>query len=250
MRATVTSTAEIEERSATTPFWPRGWWRIVDSRIGIVPVPVFVLLIPLIAGFVATGKVPSDILMAIVLLTVGGFACAEIGKRLPVLRNIGAAAIFATFIPSALVYCQLLPEPLVGLDHRLHQGQQLPLPVHRRDHRRQHPGHGPPGADHGLPEDLRPAGRRLDGGGRASAARSARRWAWALYHTFFYIVVPIMAGGVGEGAIPLSIGYAADHAPAAGRPVRPGAAAGDAGQPDGDHPGRARSTASASATRA
>src|SRR5207248_3166491 len=28
------------------------------------------------------------------------------------------------------------------------------------------------------------------------------------YHTFFFIVVPIMAGGVGEGAIPLSVGYA------------------------------------------
>jgi Na+/citrate or Na+/malate symporter len=28
-------------------------------------------------------------------------------------------------------------------------------------------------------------------------------------HTLFFIVIPIMAGGVGEGAIPLSIGYAA-----------------------------------------
>jgi Na+/citrate or Na+/malate symporter len=27
------------------------------------------------------------------------------------------------------------------------------------------------------------------------------------HHTFFFVVVPIMAGGVGEGAIPLSIGY-------------------------------------------
>jgi Na+/citrate or Na+/malate symporter len=27
------------------------------------------------------------------------------------------------------------------------------------------------------------------------------------YHTFFFVVVPIMAGGIGEGAIPLSIGY-------------------------------------------
>src|SRR5437879_2686709 len=27
------------------------------------------------------------------------------------------------------------------------------------------------------------------------------------YHTFFFVVVPIMAGGVGEGAIPLSVGY-------------------------------------------
>jgi Na+/citrate or Na+/malate symporter len=26
-------------------------------------------------------------------------------------------------------------------------------------------------------------------------------------HTFFYLIVPVMAGGVGEGAIPLSVGY-------------------------------------------
>jgi len=38
-----------------------------------------------------------------------GLPCAEIGKRLPLLRNIGAAAIFATFIPSALAYYKLLP---------------------------------------------------------------------------------------------------------------------------------------------
>src|SRR5690242_10873516 len=28
------------------------------------------------------------------------------------------------------------------------------------------------------------------------------------HDTFFYIVVPIMAGGVGEGAVPLTLGYA------------------------------------------
>ena len=40
---------------------------------------------------------------------IGGFTCVKIGKRLPVLHNIGAAAIFATFIPSTLAYCKLLP---------------------------------------------------------------------------------------------------------------------------------------------
>jgi hypothetical protein len=43
------------------------------------------------------------------VLEIGGFTCVEIGKRLPVLHNIGAAAIFATFIPSALAYYKLLP---------------------------------------------------------------------------------------------------------------------------------------------
>jgi Na+/citrate or Na+/malate symporter len=35
---------------------------------------------------------------------------------------------------------------------------------------------------------------------------------WALglgtWHSFFFVVIPIMAGGIGEGAIPLTIGYA------------------------------------------
>jgi hypothetical protein len=43
------------------------------------------------------------------VLVIGGFTCVEIGKRLPVLHNVGAAAIFATFIPSALAYYKLLP---------------------------------------------------------------------------------------------------------------------------------------------
>src|SRR5262245_49901335 len=89
-----------EAEAPASGFWPGGWWHIVDFKIGIIPLPVYVVLLGLIAGFVLTGKVPSDILMAIVLLSMGGFTCAELGKRLPLVRNIGAAAIFATFIPS------------------------------------------------------------------------------------------------------------------------------------------------------
>ncbi len=187
-------------------FWPNGWWKIMDYKIGIVPLPVFVLLLPLITGFTLTGKVPSDILMAIVLLAMGGFTCAEIGKRLPVLRNIGAAAILATFIPSALAYHKLLPASILasvteftkasnflylfiaaiivgsilGMDRRvLIQGFLkifIPLAI---------------------------------GSVVAGAVGTAVGVAMGMtaYHTFFFVVVPIMAGGVGEGAIPLSIGY-------------------------------------------
>src|SRR6202050_3595947 len=102
------------EPSDAEGFWPKGWWRIVDYKIGIVPLPIFVILLAVIAGFALTGEVPSDILMAIVLLSMGGFACAELGKRIPVIRNIGAAAIFATFIPSYLAYHQLLPASILN----------------------------------------------------------------------------------------------------------------------------------------
>jgi Na+/citrate or Na+/malate symporter len=114
MPSTTTIPSAEPNRPAPAPFWPNGWWKIVDARIGIVPLPIFLVLLALIAGFAATGSVPSDILMAIVLLSMGGFACAELGKRIPIIRNIGAAAIFATFIPSFLAFHHLLPQSVLN----------------------------------------------------------------------------------------------------------------------------------------
>jgi Na+/citrate or Na+/malate symporter len=125
-----------------------------------------------------------------------------------VLRNIGAAAIFATFVPSALVYFKLLPQPIeksiidftkftnflyiyiaaiivgsiLGMDRKVLIKGFLKIFV--------------------------PLGL---GSIAAGAVGTLVGMALGLgaYKTFFFIVVPIMAGGVGEGAIPLSIGYAA-----------------------------------------
>ena len=108
-----TEAVALAKESAPQGFWPKGWWSIVDFKIGIIPLPIFVILLAVIAEFAATGKVPSDILMAIVLLSMGGFTCAELGKRIPIIRNIGAAAIFATFIPSFLAFHHLLPASIL-----------------------------------------------------------------------------------------------------------------------------------------
>src|SRR5499433_3056307 len=187
-------------------WWPEGWWKIVDMRIGIIPVPIYVLLVGLLAGFTYTGDIKGEIPTMIAVLVIGGFTCAEIGKRMPVLRNIGAAAIFATFVPSALAYYKLLPlqieksvieftkytnflylfiaciivGSILGMDRKvLVQGFLkifVPLAVGS--------------ITAGIVGTL--VGTLLGLGA---------------YHTFFFVVVPIMAGGVGEGAIPLSIGY-------------------------------------------
>ena len=71
------------------------------------------ILIGIILALVTTGKVPSDILTNIAILAVGGFACAELGKHLPILKHLGAAAIFATFIPSYLAFAHLIPAQVV-----------------------------------------------------------------------------------------------------------------------------------------
>jgi malate:Na+ symporter len=188
------------------PWWPNGWWRIMDTRIGIIPLPIFIILFVLLAGFTYTGDIKGEVSIMIAVLAIGGFTCAEIGKRLPVLKNIGAGAIFATFVPSALAYYKLLPPQveksvieftkytnflylfiaciivgsILGMDRQvLIKGFLkifVPLAV---------------------------------GSIAAGAVGTAVGTLLGLgaYHTFFFVVIPIMAGGVGEGAIPLSIGY-------------------------------------------
>jgi malate:Na+ symporter len=45
-------------------FWPQGWWRILDFKIGIVPLPVYLVLVALIVAFIqiSNGKIASDLL--------------------------------------------------------------------------------------------------------------------------------------------------------------------------------------------
>src|SRR5262252_6806216 len=187
-------------------WWPEGWWKIVDMRIGIIPIPIYVILIALLIGFVFTGDIKGEISVMIAVLVIGGFTCAEIGKRIPVLRNIGAAAIFATFVPSALAYYKLLPPQIeksvieftkytnflylfiaciivgsiLGMDRRVLIKGFLKIFV---------------------PLALGSLAAGLVGTAVGSLM------GLGAHDSFFFVVLPIMAGGVGEGAIPLSIGY-------------------------------------------
>src|SRR5262245_8807034 len=187
-------------------WWPQGWWKIVNTRIGIIPIPIYVILVALLAGFTYTGDIKGEVSTMIAVLVIGGFTCAEVGKRIPIIRNIGAGAIFATFVPSALAYYKLLPPQIeksvveftkytnflylfiaciivgsiLGMDRQvLVQGFLkifVPLAV----------------------------------GSIAGAIVGTvvgTLLGLGAFHTFFFVVIPIMAGGVGEGAIPLSVGY-------------------------------------------
>jgi len=201
----VNSIAPASQSSAKT-FWPEQWWSIVDYKIGIIPLPIFVLLFLVIGAFALTGKVPSDILMAIVLLSMGGFTCAELGKRIPIIRNIGAAAIFATFIPSYLAFHHLLPDSILdSVKNFTKDSNFLYLFISCII----------VGSILGMDRGVLIKGflkifiPLLAGSvaGGIVGTLVGTLLGLGAYHTFFFVVVPIMAGGVGEGAIPLSIGY-------------------------------------------
>jgi malate:Na+ symporter len=187
-------------------WWPKGWWSIVDFKIGIVPLPVFLVLLAVIAGFAATGTVPSDILMAIVLLSMGGFTCAELGKRIPIIRNIGAAAIFATFIPSFIAFHHLLPDSILGSVTEFTRNSNFLYLFISCIIVGSILGMDRGVLIKGFLKIFVPLAAGSVVGGIVGTVVGVLLGLGA-HHTFFFIVVPIMAGGVGEGAIPLSIGY-------------------------------------------
>ena len=181
---------------------------LIDINIGVIPWPVYLVLVAVIAGFVALGKLPSDISLMIAILGVGGFACAELGKRLPIISTLGAAAIFATFIPSYLVYAKILPKPLVGSITTFTKDSQFlylyiaaiivgsVLSMDRQVLVR------------GFLKVFIPM---LAGTMVAALVGTGvgLLFGMRLHDIFFFVIVPAMGGGVGEGALPLSMGYAA-----------------------------------------
>jgi malate:Na+ symporter len=186
---------------------PNVWQRAMAIRIGIVPLPVYLLLLVLIATLALRGKISGDITVMIAILVIGGFTCAEIGRRIPLLNKVGGSSLVTIFLPSYLVASESLPKSLVqqvtiftkstsfiylfitavvvgsilSMDRRvLIQGFfKIFVPLAA-------------GSIVAL----------LVGGGVG--------WLLGLgfWRAILYVAVPVMAGGVGEGAIPLAVGYA------------------------------------------
>src|SRR5580704_4338776 len=191
-------TESVALRPAPARFWPQGWWKVVEFRIGIVPLPVYVVLAALVAFFILRDvKVASDLPTMIAVLALGGFGCAEIGRRLPVIRNLGAAAIFATFVPSYLVYAHLLPEGMLKPVAEFTKASNFlylfiaAIIV---------------GSIFGMDRQVLIKGFLKIFVPLAAGSIVAGTVGTLIgvvlglgaYHTFFYVVIPIMAGGVGE----------------------------------------------------
>ncbi len=177
------------------------------SAVGVIPWPVFIVLLVVIAGFIRSGKLPSDISLMIAILGVGGFACAEIGKRIPLIRTLGAAAIFATFIPSYLVYVHVLPVGLIdAIKTFTKESQFLFLYIAAII----------VGSVLSMDRQVLIRGFLVIFAPIVAGTLAAIAVGMALgivlgigaHDTFFFVLMPALGGGVGEGAIPLSIGYA------------------------------------------
>jgi malate:Na+ symporter len=192
---------------ATRKFWPQGWWNLMETPVGIIPLPVVVALVGLIGFFLWRGRLPGEICMMIGVIGVGGFVCGEVGARLPILRHVGGAVILAMFIPSALVYYKILPAAIARpVADFTNSTQFLYLFITALI----------VGSILGMDRNVLIRGFLKIflplGIGSIAAIVVGTTVGTVLglggKNALLFVVIPIMAGGIGEGAIPLSTGYA------------------------------------------
>lgn len=184
--------------------WQFIWYHY---HVGVIPLPLFILAGGLIVLNCVNDTLSSDIVVMVVTLAFFGFACGEFGRRLPLVGKMGAAAICATFIPSALVHYGWLPQAVVASISTFYHGSNIlylyicciivgsTLSMNRTTL---------------IQGFLRIFIPMLCGEVVGMLTGMAVGIALGMdpFHLFFFLVLPIMAGGIGEGAIPLSIGYA------------------------------------------
>ena len=177
-------------------------------RIGILPLPLYLLSAACVIAFVIRGKVASDICIMAVVLAVCSYALAEIGHRVPLLRSIGGPVILNTFLPSAMVFYGWLPSVLnTAITHFFHQSNFLYLFVTAVV----------AGSIFAMDRKALLANMVKIFTPLAIASLAAALVGLLVglalglkpVYLVFFVLTPVMAGGVGEGAVPLAIGYAA-----------------------------------------
>jgi malate:Na+ symporter len=197
--------AEVAGQSNRAP--PPAVWSLMKYRIGIIPLPVYLVLLALVTEFSLTGKISGEISMMIAALALGGFTCSEIGKHIPLLRSVGGAALVTIFLPSFLVDAHLLPAAFIQNVTTFTTSTSFIylfiaavvvgsiLSMDRK------------AMVQGFLKIFVPL---LAGSIVAIILGVTVGWLSGLgpRRSLFFVIIPVMAGGVGEGAIPLSVGYA------------------------------------------
>jgi malate:Na+ symporter len=182
--------------------------KFLSFKIGIIPLGVYLFLFAVIIALLNRQLMPKDIIGGLSLMALYGFTCSEIGKRLPIVKYIGGTVIMATFLPSYLVYAKLIPtQAIATITTFMKQSNFLYVfiafivvgsicSMNRQVL---------------IKAFLKMFVPLVVGTIVAMAVGVGVGVLLGIdaYTTFFFIVIPILAGGVGEGALPLAMGYSA-----------------------------------------
>jgi len=178
------------------------------SGIKIGPMPIGIWIASMVVAVVAvyTNTLPNDVIGGLLVLMLLGFLLGKLGNTIPILNQIGGTAILCLFVPSALVAYGFMPDAAlkaITVTFRTANFQYFFIACLVA------------GSILGMPFRvlvqgfLRMAFPLLVG---TIAAVCVGITVGLLFghspkETFFFVLIPIVGGGLAEGVLPLSIAY-------------------------------------------
>jgi len=179
---------------------------LCDYRIGVMPLPLYLAIALIVFLSAHFGYLPKNMIGGLAVIMTMGVFFGQLGQRLPILRDIGGGAILCLMLPSILVYYGAFGSTTLDAVKLLMKEANFlyfviaSLVV---------------GSILGMSRFILVQGMirmfvPLVVGTLAAVAAGllvGRLFGYSFHHTFFFIVVPIIGGGIGEGILPLSLAY-------------------------------------------
>ncbi|MDD3180584.1 MAG: 2-hydroxycarboxylate transporter family protein [Opitutaceae bacterium] len=176
----------------------------MSIKVGPLPLPLYLILLAVILTASVLGKLPADMIGGFAVIIVMGWLLGEVGIKTPILRNIGGPAILSLFVPSILVFYKLLnPNALNAITAVMKTANFLYLYIACLVC----------GSILGMNRKM-----LIQGFMRlfipllvgeivtiSVAISVAALLGFDVKNAFFFIIVPIIGGGIGEGALPYSM---------------------------------------------
>lgn len=180
--------------------------KFANSKIGVIPLPLYIVIALVVYAAAVYKQLPADMLGGFAVIMVMGIFLGDMGMKIPILKDIGGPAILSLLVPSILVFFNVINTSGMNAVTQLMKTSNFLylyisvlvvgsiLGMNRRV------------LIQGFTRMFIP----LIAGTIASIVVGALvglLFGYDIKYTIFYIVVPIIGGGIGEGILPLSLGY-------------------------------------------
>lgn len=182
--------------------------KLSKIRIGSISFPVYLAMSAVIFVTALLQKLPVNMLGGFAVILSMGWLLGTVGANIPFIKNFGGPAILSLLVPSILVFYNLINKNVLDSTNVLMKQANFLyfyiaclvcgsiLGMNRKI------------LVQGLMKMIIPMFLGMVcamGVGTLVGVILGLEWK----HTLFFIVTPVLAGGIGEGILPLSIGYSA-----------------------------------------
>ncbi len=201
-----TSSQELNELQLPGQMAENRFAKVLSLKVGVIPLPLYLLLALIIYAASIYGKLPADMIGGFAVIMIMGIFLGDVGQKVPILKDIGGPAILSIFVPSIMIFYNLInPAALKSITALMKGSNFLYLYISCLV----------AGSILGMDRKVLIQGFirmfiPLVVGTVAAISAGllvGSLFGYSMHRTFFYIIIPIIGGGIGEGIIPLSIAY-------------------------------------------